>query len=591
MMKPGSLAVLSLVLMATLGAAQEGPFRDASRPLAQPGDLGVGRLLPDVSLDDVDAGPTRLSSLLDGRPLVLAVRDPDCPVSRRQSPLLVELQEQYEGRVDFAWLVSLEGVDDAGARRASVDVGLSGRVLRDAELSAAAALGISTTTEALVIDADRTLRYRGAVDDRLGIGFARDEAEHRWLALALDAVLAGGRPTVAATSAPGCVLETPAAPGADGPPTWHADVSRILQEKCVSCHRDGGVAPFALETLAQARAKKGMVRYATDHRIMPPWGAAPGTGPWANDMSLAASEKAALDAWIDAECPEGDPADAPRPRAWPDGWTAGEPDLVYAGPAMEVPAAGVLPYQYFYVRTDQAEDRWVSDIEVMADAPSVVHHVLVFLEAPPAGYDGSVLQRGGGGLHGYWAGYIPGQGARSFAEGQAKLLPAGSWLKFQIHHTADGVPHTDRTHIGLTFADRPPRYEVRTGALSRDDFSLPPRSDDVMVSASGKFGGDAVLSAFSPHMHLRGKAFRYELESPDGETELLLDVPAYDFEWQTMYQLVEPKLVPAGSSVKVTAWFDNSADNPANPDPDKQVWFGEQTWDEMMIGYFEWWRP
>ncbi|RKY22025.1 MAG: hypothetical protein DRQ55_02450 [Planctomycetota bacterium] len=568
-----------------------GPFREAAVALSDPAAVGVGRLLPDLNFKTVGADPRRLSELLGERPLVLAVRDPDCPLGRRQGPMLAELQQAYGQRVDFAWLVSVQGVDAQAALAATHDIGLSGPVLLDGDLSAAAALGLRTSTEILVLDAARTLRYRGALDDRLGLGFTREHARQHWLRAALDALLEGRDPAVRATSAPGCVIETPATSLAPGPPSWHGDVSRVLQQKCMSCHRAAGPAPFALETLAQARAKRGMIRYATDHGIMPPWGAAPGTGPWSNDLSLAPSQKATLDAWIDADCPAGQPADAPLPRAWPESWALGEPDATYTGPAIEVPATGVLPYQYYYVKTDQAQDRWVDGIELRPSASTVVHHVLVFLEDPPLGYDGSVSTRGGGGLHGYWAGYIPGQGARRFGDGLAKQLPAGAWLKFQVHLTADGSEHTERTSIGLNFSAEPPQHELRTSSLARDDFRIPPHDANVVVTATGQFGDDAVIGAFSPHMHLRGKAFRYELIHPDGREQLLLDIPAYDFEWQTMYALRDPVLVPAGTSVRATAWFDNSADNPANPDPSAEVFFGEQTWDEMMIGYFEWWRP
>lgn len=572
-----------------------GAFRQASEAIWDYRSVGVGSLLPDLELSLADGSSSRLSELVAPGLTVLVARDADCPLGRRMAPNLAELQAQFGNSVRFAWLLTQR---DGGAEQATAavqDQGLDGPVILDPALTVAAALGLTTSTEALVIDAGRTLRYRGAADDQYGIGFAQSAASQLWLADALELLLDGRRPRVSASTAPGCVLELPLL---DVEPeravTWHADISRVLQDRCNECHRADGVAPFALETYSQARAKSGMLRFVTDHGVMPPWGATPGSGPWRNDRSLAAADKAALDAWIAADCPEGDPADAPLPRGVAAGWDLGQPDAVYTGPAVPVPASGTVPYQYFYLRTSESEDRWVSAIQVRPGAQQQVHHVLIFQEAPLVGYDGSVStgdNGGSGGLHGYWAGYIPGQGARDFGPGRAKLLPAGSWLKFQMHYTTNGAPATDQTSLGLWFAEEPPAHEVLTSALSETRLRIPPRTDDVVVTASGKFGGGAVLAGFSPHMHLRGKAFRFDLLHADGSEEVLLDIPAYDFNWQTMYELAEPRELPAGAGMRVTAWFDNSADNPANPDPNAEVYFGEQTWDEMMIGYFEWWRP
>ncbi|MFT7465166.1 MAG: mono/diheme cytochrome c family protein, partial [Pseudohongiellaceae bacterium] len=570
-----------------------GPVRAASRPVFDHRALGVGDLLSDFSFTDALGVTGQLSELLDGQLLVLAVRDASCPVSKRYAPRLAALEQSYAERgVSFAYVDCSPQDAPSEVLTSAKKQGLLGRQLVDPEGHLARLLKLRSTTEVLVIDRARTLHYRGAVDDQYGIGFTRDAAQQHWLADAIDAVLAAYKPAVSATTAVGCLLpfddvttETSESP----PPTWHGDISRVMQNSCVSCHRSGGVGPFPLDDYEAVRGRKGMVRYVVEDHIMPPWGATSG-GPWRNDRSLSDADRQLLFGWISAGAPEGDPADAVLPRSWPAEWTLGEPDAVYAGRKINVPAEGTVPYQYYYVKTDLPEDRWVQGIEILPGAAQQVHHVLVFLEDPPAGQENRVSTRGDGGTFGYYAGYIPGQGGRDFGPGKAKLLPAGAWLKFQVHYTSNGEATTDTTRIGFQFAPGKPLHEVRTNAVAKENFEIPPHADNVIVRSQEWISKDATLSGFSPHMHLRGKAFRYELEYPDGRRDVLLDIPAYDFNWQTMYLLAEPLPVPAGSNLYVTAWFDNSENNPANPDPAATVYFGEQTWDEMMIGYFEWWR-
>lgn len=594
------LVTLPAVLISLLGLALSpndnetpaGSFREASRPIYDYRAEGVGDLVSDFDFVDALGESGKLSELIEGGALVLAVRDVGCPVSKRYAPRLAGLERLY-GKlgVSFAYIDCSPQDTPSDILASAKKQGLYGRQLVDPKGEIGRLLGLRTTTEVLVIDSARTLRYRGAVDDQYGIGFTRDAAEHDWLAAAIDAVLTSSQPAVSATTAVGCVLDlgTPHdALAVPETPTWHGTVSRVLQNSCVTCHRDGGVAPFALDDYAQASGRKGMLNYVIEHGLMPPWGATMG-GPWSNDRSLGARDRKLLARWLDEGCPEGDPAEAPLPRSWPDSWDLGEPDVFYTGKPIDVPAEGTVPYQYYYVKTDQKTDRWVNAIEILPGAQQQVHHVLVFIEAPPAGLEDRITTNGDGGLYGYFAGYIPGQGGRDFGPDKAKLLPAGAWLKFQMHYTANGEAAQDTTRIGFHFADRKPTHEMLTHAIAKQNFEIPPRADNVKVRAFETFSTGGTLSGFSPHMHLRGKAFRYELETPDGERTVLLDVPAYDFNWQSMYQLAEPLTIPPGSTLYATAWFDNSEGNPANPDPKATVTFGEQTWDEMMIGYFEWW--
>lgn len=369
---------------------------------------------------------------------------------------------------------------------------------------------------------------------------------------------------------------------AESGPTYYADVAPIVQENCVTCHRDGGVGPFKLETYAQVHRRRGMIQHVIEDRIMPPWHASPEVGHFKNDRSLAPEEAATLLAWIDAGAAEGDPADAPPPRTFAGGWELGEPDAVVALPEpFPVPAEGVVEYQYTYVPTDFGEDKWIERMEVRPTDLSVVHHVLVFIEEP-----GAEVQRGG--IDGYFAIWVPGVQGNIYPEGSAKLLPAGSTLKFQVHYTPNGEPAIDRSAVGFHFADGPPEQVVKTESAYTTRFRIPPGDPDYSTTAEYTFQESGTLLNLLPHMHLRGKAFRYDLVYPDGREVALLDVPRYDFNWQLSYEFAEPYRVEPGTVVRATAWYDNSPDNEFNPDPTATVGFGEQTADEMMIGYFEW---
>jgi hypothetical protein len=340
-----------------------------------------------------------------------------------------------------------------------------------------------------------------------------------------------------------------------------------------------------------------MIAFVVENGIMPPWFADPGTGRWENDRSLSERDRKALLEWATNGAPAGDPADAPIPRKFTAGWSIGTPDAVAEIPEpIAVPAEGVVDYQYVYLKTDFPEDRWIEKMEILPTAPQVTHHVLVFLEEPgrkdiddPERKPGEPAFQGG--LRGYFASTVPGQQPTVYSPGMAKLLPKGAWLKFQIHYTPNGSPASDRTRMGFVFADGPPRFPVMTGSAAEVEFEIPPGSPNHEVAASYRFEKDSVVLSFFPHMHLRGKAYRYELIYPDQRREVLLSVPRYDFNWQLHYKFAEPLAVPAGSVLTATGWFDNSPGNPANPDPSRNVGFGEQSFDEMQIGYFDYYVP
>ncbi|MEM9703246.1 MAG: redoxin, partial [Planctomycetota bacterium] len=396
------------------------------------------------------------------------------------------------------------------------------------------------------------------------------------------------RPEIAATTAPGCELfygekePTPAPTKI----TYHNRVSRIVQANCAECHREDGIAPIGLTTYEEARDYAGMIASVVQRGVMPPWFAAPQPGEsaetphWANDRSLSDAEKADLLAWIDAGAPEGDPADAPLPISFPDGWLIGRPDAVFEFPQpVPVKADGVMPYRYVSVETNFKEDRWVRAIEVRPGEPSVVHHVIVSLRG------GAISERDG-----YWGVYVPGNSTLEYPEGYAKRLPAGATLRFQMHYTPNGTATEDSTRIGLIFAKEPPQHEVKVAGIANPRLRIPAGAANHKETASLRLPYDVDVLGYLPHMHLRGKAALYEVETADG-SETLLDIPRYDFNWQLLYRLAEPQRLKAGDVIRFDGWFDNSADNPANPDPTRVVPWGQQTEDEMHLGYVEYVIP
>jgi hypothetical protein len=360
----------------------------------------------------------------------------------------------------------------------------------------------------------------------------------------------------------------------------------------------GGAGPFPLDSYEAVAGRAATVRRVLQDGFMPPWFAAPGSGPWTNDPSLSAWERRTLFRWLDAGLPEGDPADSPLPRKYESGWTIGTPDLVVELPkAQEVPAEGFLKYRFDAVDLDFPEDRWVQAVEILPGARGNVHHVIVFLEPRDRGTIPALLDRlvalgskagSRRALESHFAIYGPGTPANVFPSGTAKRLPAKTRLLFQLHYVATGVPAVDRTRLGIVFAKEPPRHELQTASAFNDEFAIPAGAPNYEVKGANEFQEPGQLLWFGPHMHLRGRAFRYELVSPAGARTLLLDVPRFGFNWQIGYELARPIRVVPGTRLVATGWFDNSAKNPANPDPTRTVPFGMQSTDEMMIGYFNW---
>lgn len=582
------VAVLGLACTLTLAQAA---VRQGPRVL-KPGEHRVGRLIPDLSFRTIDGIAGRLSNHQSDA-LVIAFTGVGCPLTKKFAPELAAIEDSLKGRkVSFLYVNPTESDDAREQLSIAREHGFDGPVIHDVKGVFGRALGALTTTDVFVLDRARTLVYRGAVSDQYGIGYAKNSASAHYLKDAIHAALNNTQPTIAATWAPGCNLDFDEPETTIADVTYHNRISRIVQENCLECHRKGGVAPFSLASYKDVVGNAAMIRSVVNDGLMPPWFAKPIEGvdhAWANDRSLSDVDKRDLIAWLRGDKPVGNSADAPLLRNYPSEWSIGEPDEIISLPRqVKVKATGQMPYVNLKVKTNYKEDRWVTATEIRPTFAEVVHHVLVFvIPKEDAGKRRNLNAED----RGFLAAYVPGNTWRKWGDGFAKYLPAGATLHFQMHYTPNGRAVHDQTRLGLTFAKAPPENIVKIASLSNHKISIPPRAPNHRESRRLYIPSDVEIMSFLPHMHLRGKAFRYDLLDPGGKRSTLLDIPEYDFNWQLQYRYTKPLLVKAGSTIEAVAWYDNSPDNPANPNPNETVKWGDQTDEEMLIGYIEYFVP
>jgi hypothetical protein len=391
---------------------------------------------------------------------------------------------------------------------------------------------------------------------------------------------------------------------ASTPPTFYRDVLPILQQHCQRCHRPGEIAPMPLVTYEQTKSWARLIRDDVRSRRMPPWFADPCCGHFSDDPSLSEKETATLAAWVNAR-DAGDPRAAPPPPHWTEGWNIAEPDHTVTVPKpVSIPADGDVEYTYEIVPTDFAEDKWIQMSEIRPSSRQYVHHAVVYIRTPDSKWlrgapvntpftasslnDPALRHQAHETTSDLLLVYAPGSSPDQWPEGMAKFIPAHSDLVFQMHYTTNGQAGVDQTSVGLVFAKRPPKQRVLTLQLANDHdmVPIPPNTDNYRVEVHGTLPNDATLLSFFPHMHLRGKRFEYNLVGRDHKTETLLCVN-YDFYWQLSYRLAEPRLLKAGTELQAIGWYDNSANNPHNPDPNSAVTWGDQTYNEMMVGFFD----
>jgi peroxiredoxin len=550
------------------------------------------------------AGKTwSLADHKDRKAIVVLFLGTECPINNQYMPALAEMHKKYTAQgVQFLGINS--NVHDTPTRIAAhiKAQSIPFPVLKDPANVVADDFGARRTPEAFVLSPEGKILYQGRIDDQIGIGFKRKAPTQRDLAVALDEVLAGKAVSTPKTDVAGCIIARAIKPKATGTITYSKHVSRIIQNRCQECHRPGQVGPMALLTYEDALSWQEMIREVVEEKRMPPWHADPKHGKFENDRSLSREERETILGWIKQGCPRGDDRDLPAEKKWPSGWMIGKPDVVFEMPReYTVPADGGprgVRYQYFRVDTKFAEDRWIQAAEARPGAREVVHHIIVYV-FDPTKVKGRIGERGEGrtGLrqdgigNGFLAAYAPGDMPLNLPTGYAKKLPKGAILVFQMHYTPDGVERKDRSSVGLIFAKEPPRHEVRTRGIAQQLLIIPPGEANHEVKSRSTFDRDVTLMSLLPHMHLRGKDFNYEAVYPDGKREMLLSVPQYDFNWQSNYRLKKPIALPRGTRIECVAHFDNSENNPNNPDPKKRVFWGDQTWEEMMIGFVDYSFP
>lgn len=546
-------------------------------------------------LDDATGKPWSLADAKDKKAVVVLFLGTECPINNQYLPLLSELSKSC-GEKNVAFVAINSNVHDTPTRiLAHVKThNLPFPVLKDSGNVVADDFGARRTPEAFVLSPAGQILYQGRIDDQIGIGFKRKAPSRKDLLEAVEEVVAGKPVSQPKTEVAGCLIARVTKPKETGTITYAKHVSRILQERCQECHRPGQVGPMPLLTYEDALSWQEMIHEVVSEKRMPPWHADPKHGTFDNNRSLTDEQRETLLGWIKQGCPKGDDKDLPPAKTWKAGWMIGEPDVVFTMPKeATVPADGGprgVRYQYFQVPTKYAEDRWVQMAEARPGAREVVHHIIVYIMDPARMKDrkgGRVGDIKDGIGNGFLAAYAPGDMPLTLSPGYAKKLPKGAVLVFQMHYTPDGVERKDRSSIGLIFAKEPPKYEVRTRGIAQEFFFILPGASNHEVRSRTTFDKDVTLLSFMPHMHLRGKDFKYDVILPDGKSETLLSVPKYDFNWQSNYRLAKPMDLPKGTQIACTAHFDNSKGNPNNPDPSKLVRWGEQTWEEMMIGFVD----
>lgn len=576
------LAALLLMLCVVAIAWQLTP-----EPMARAAEAKISNF----TLKDQNGKDVSLADFKDKKAIAVIFVGTECPLVQLYALRLRQLHEELAPK-GVQLLAINSNVQDTAERVAehAKQREFSFPVLKDTDQKVADLFQAARTPEAFVLDKDGVIRYRGRIDDQFGIGFQRAQPTRRDLAEALNELIAGKPVSVAKTEVMGCKIGRDKKADATSEITYTKHVARILQQNCQECHRPGQIGPFSLLTYEKAKAWSDTIAEVVQERRMPPWHADPKHGKWSNDRSMSAEDRTTLLAWIERGCPKGDEKDMPPPREFrgTDGWRIGKPDAIFTmKEEFKVPAVapkGGVPYQFFMVPTNFEQDMWVQAAEAKPGQKAVVHHIIAYIMEPGKRFAPDKEDGLGKGL---LVATAPGDIPTIYKDGYAKLVPKGATLAFQMHYTPNGEEVVDRSSVGVIFAKKPPEHIVRTRSPMNRYFQIPAGDGNYKVECSNVFEKEAMLINFMPHMHLRGKSFEYRVRYPDGKTETLLSIPRYDFGWQTYYNLAEPLKLPAGTKIECTAHFDNSDKNLNNPDPTKIVRWGDQTWEEMMIGWLD----
>jgi peroxiredoxin len=548
------------------------------------GSGSVAQRIDGFTLKDSLGTAHSLSDWKNRKAVAVIFLGTECPLAKQYGSKLADMARRYKDKgVEFVGIDANQQDSLAAITHFARANHIDFPILKDPANQIADKFGAVRTPEVYVLDASGTVRYRGKIDDQFGVGYARATAARHYLTDALDDLIKGKPVRTATVAAVGCRIGRVNRHAEKGKVTYSNQIARIVQSRCVECHRAGQIAPFSLTSYKDVSAWAENMMEVIDNQRMPPWYANPKYGTFSNDSRIPAAEKQLLAEWIENGCPEGDPSQLPAPATFAEGWRIPKPDLIVKMPKVfKIPATGVVDYQYFIVDPGFKHDVWVKAAEGKPGNRSVVHH-MVLCYMPPGQKEPDPADP----LLKAVASSGPGIPALVTPDGFARRIPAGSKLVFQMHYTPNGTVQTDQSEAGLVFADPATvKKEMQIGAVINFQFLIPPGIADYRCEAEDTFDKDTLLYALIPHMHLRGKAFRFVAAYPNGKKEILLDVPKYDFNWQNIFQLSKPLLMPKGTVLRCIAHFDNSENNLVNPDPTRIIHFGEQTFDEMMVGMY-----
>lgn len=548
--------------------------------------LNPGERIDNFRLLDQAGESRELYYLSDAKAVVVMTYGNGCGIVQKSLPRLREIRDEYKAKgVEFLLIDSnLQDDRDAVARESS-EFRNDLPILIDETQLIGEALGVDRTADFFVIDPKNwRLVYRGPMDDRLSYGAQKPDAQKQYLTDALDATLAGKPVAIARAEALGCLVNLAERERRDAHEkiSYAERIAPLLVDKCVACHREGGVASWAMTGYDIVRGFAPMMREVVRTKRMPPWHADPHYGSFVGDRSMSNEDAKDLVHWIEAGAPRGSGADplVALDKSWSE-WTLGKPDLVVEVPAYQVPATGVISYQYPHAANPLGRDVWIRAIEIIPGNRSVVHHVLAGIDDP-----GNGARRAIRGQMGELGGYAPGKNAVPYPADTGILLRKEASFQFQVHYTPNGKAVTDVTRLGLYFYDKVPKHALEMSLIYNASLAIPANTKSYSQTLDHVFERDVMLYSLLPHAHLRGRAAKFTAHYPDGREEILLSVPKYDFNWQPLYVLNPPKLMPAGTRVVMDMSWDNSAQNPANPDPNKTVHWGDQTWEEMNVGWF-----
>ena len=569
----------SLKFVIILAVAALVPARVAFHA-AEPERVAIGAMVPNLRFKDIRYVARTLDDLGQQKAFVLVFTNTTCPVAQKYWPKLKRLDAELRERgVQFVAINS--AADDSIVQMAeqALEFGLEFPFVKDADSSCAKALGIERTPEVAVLDSQRRLRYRGRIDDQYRVSGSRADVQHEDLRQAIEAVLDDREPPVAETAVDGCLITLRAAALSRETATFADKVLPILQKHCQECHHDGSPsAPFALMTFEDATNHGAMLAEVVAEQRMPPWRASP-RQHFSNERRLTSAERRAIESWVQAGMPEGNPAQAPPARTFVESkWEIGEPDLVTTSlETHSLPAEGIIDYRYVVLPYVFTEDTWICAAEILPDNPRTVHHCNM-------GHFtlGKQFSEGN-----FITGRVPGGTPLVADEGTALRIPKGSVVGLQIHYTTTGKPETNRMSVGFKFPRSIVHKEIRHLQVSTSKIAIPPGASAHPIVSSRTLPGDSSGIGMFSHMHLRGKDMTFIAHTPQGASETLLTIPNYHYAGQQNYRW-EPgtKKFPKGTRIEVIAHYDNSTFNPFNPDPKAEVRNGPQTYHEMMFGFF-----